>query len=159
MTSLDCLLDELARYVGAPEHACVSLPPNAYLSDLTLRLSRWRRSSSARGCASAARNTCRGRGDYYTIDVMGEPVVIVRGADGVLRALNTACRHRAMPVVTGKGNARRFVCPYHSWTYGTDGRLIGAPHMEGSTVFKRGAVPSSRLPPGELEGVPVRQSR
>ena len=66
---------------------------------------------------------------------MGEPVVVVRGTDGAIRALNTACRHRAMPVVTGRGNARRFVCPYHSWAYATDGRLIVAPHMEGSRVF------------------------
>ena len=66
---------------------------------------------------------------------MGEPVVVVRGTDGAIRALNTACRHRAMPVVTGRGNARRFVCLYHSWAYATDGRLIAAPHMEGSRVF------------------------
>lgn len=44
----------------------------------------------------------------HTIDVMGEPLVIVRGTDGIVRALNTACRHRAMPVVTGRA-------PHSSW--------------------------------------------
>ena len=147
MTSLDELLDELARYVGVPETSCMSLPPDAYLS----------RDLAALEVATIFERSwlCVGReeyvprpGDYYTIDVIGEPVVIVRGMDGVLRALNTACRHRAMPVVTGKGHASRFVCPYHSWTYGTDGRLIGAPHMEGSAVFDRARC---RLPGYRLE--------
>ena len=126
MKSLEELLDDLAAYVDVPEESCVSLPPDAYLSaDL----------HALEVCAIFERSwLCVGRdeyapnpGDYYTIDVMGEPVVIARGTDGVIRALNTACRHRAMPVVAGRGNARRFVCPYHSWVYATDGRLIAAP--------------------------------
>ncbi len=147
MTSLDELLDELARYVGVPENSCVSLPPDAYLSEDLAALEVATIFERSWLCVGREEYAPR-PGDYYTIDVMGEPVVIVRGMDGVLRALNTACRHRAMPVVTGKGRASRFVCPYHSWTYGTDGRLIGAPHMEGSTVFDRAAC---RLPEYRLE--------
>ena len=137
MTSLDGLLEELALYVGTPESswACRCLPMPT--SQRILRLLRSRPSFERSWLCVGREEYAPQPGDYYTIDVMGEPVVIVRGMDGVLRALNAACRHRAMPVVTGKGQASHFVCPYHSWTYGTDGRLIGAPHMEGSTVFEK----------------------
>ena len=146
MNSLEELLDDLAAYVDMPEESCVSLPPDAYLSpDLHALEVRaiFERSWLCVGRAEYATKP----GDYYTIDVMGEPVVIVRGTDGVIRALNTACRHRAMPVVTGRGNARRFVCPYHAWVYAADGRLIAAPHMEGSRVFSKAdcGLPEYRL--------------
>ena len=127
-------------------HPASPLPPDAYLSpelnELEVRTI-FERSWLCVGREEYAPEP----GDYYTIDVMGEPVVIVRGADGVVRALNTACRHRAMPVVSGRGNARRFVCPYHAWVYATDGRLIAAPHMEGSGAFSKAqcSLPEYRL--------------
>ena len=136
MQTLDDLLDELGRYVTTPEDSCWSLPKDAYLSpdlhDLEVR-EIFEKSWLCVGRDEYVPNP----GDYYTIDLLNEPVVIVRGTDGVVRALNSACRHRYMPVVEGKGNAKRFVCPYHSWTYATDGRLVGAPHMEGSKVFDK----------------------
>ena len=146
MKRLDELLDDLAHYVDLPEESCLSLTPHAYLSEELAALevrTIFERSWLCVGREEYAPNP----GDYYTIDVMGEPVAIVRGTDSILRALNTVCRHRAMPVVTGKGNASRFVCPYHSWVYATDGRLIGAPHMEASRVFSRAAcsLPEYRL--------------
>ena len=146
MKSLEELLDDFAAYVDMPETSCFSLPPDAYLSpDLnTLEV----RAIFECSWLCVGREEYAPRpGDYYTMDVMGEPVVIVRGTDGIVRALNTACRHRAMPVVTGRGNAGRFVCPYHSWVYATDGRLIAAPHMEGSQVFSKAAcsLPEYRL--------------
>ena len=60
-------------------------------------------SSNIHGSAWGGEEYAPRPGDYYTMDVLGEPVVIVRGTDGIIRALNTACRHRAMPVVTGRG--------------------------------------------------------
>ena len=136
MKSLEELLDDLAAYIDMPEASCVSLPPDAYLSPDLNALEV--RAIFERSWLCVGREEYAPRpGDYYTMDVMGEPVVIVRGTDGIIRALNTACRHRAMPVVTGRGNAGRFVCPYHSWVYATDGRLITAPHMEGSRVFSK----------------------
>jgi choline monooxygenase len=81
-------------------------------------------------------------GDYLTGEVQGEPVVVVRGEDG-LRAFYNVCRHRAGPVAEGAGNRRSLQCRYHGWTYGLDGRLLSAPEMEGVRCFDRGAV---RLP-------------
>src|SRR4051812_48580588 len=68
-------------------------------------------------------------GDWRTIDYLGESVIVVRGDDGAARAFANVCRHRASRVVSGgAGCARRLTCPYHGWTYGLDGRLIGVPH-------------------------------
>ncbi len=132
--ALQSLLDELAGYLGTPERACFTLPPEAYCSPELHALEVreiFEKSWLCVGREEYVPNT----GDYFTIDVMGEPVIVVRGKDGRVRALNSACRHRYMPVAEGRGNAGRFTCPYHAWTYALDGRLIGAPHMEESQVF------------------------
>ena len=60
------------------------------------------------------------------------PILAVRGDDGVVRAFRNACRHRGMPVAQeGEGCHRSFVCPYHAWTYGLDGKLKHIPGEEG----------------------------
>ena len=144
---LDALLDTLAEYPGLADTASLSLPREAYTSPELHALeikTIFEKSWLCVGRGEYVPNA----GDYYTIDVMGEPVIIVRGKDGEVRALNAACRHRAMPVAQGKGNTGRFTCPYHAWTYALDGRLIGAPHMEQSEVFDKEAC---RLPPYRLE--------
>lgn len=66
-------------------------------------------------------------GDYRTLDLCGEPLVIVRDQARDLRVYSNVCRHRAHIVIEGSGNTERFVCPYHRWTYGLDGQLVGAP--------------------------------
>ena len=67
-------------------------------------------------------------GQWRRIDYVGESVIVVRGEDGTIRAFANVCRHRAMRLVEGEaGCARKFVCPYHAWTYENDGRLTGVP--------------------------------
>jgi phenylpropionate dioxygenase-like ring-hydroxylating dioxygenase large terminal subunit len=67
-------------------------------------------------------------GQYQRLDYLGESVIAMRGEDGVIRAFANVCRHRAMRLVEGdSGCARKLVCPYHAWTYETDGRLSGVP--------------------------------
>lgn len=68
-------------------------------------------------------------GDYFTFDLLDDPLLVVRGDDGKLRALANVCRHRNMPVAEGRGNTRTFVCPYHAWSYRNDGQLLRAPYM------------------------------
>ena len=140
--NLDALLNDLDDYLRTPETACCSLPPDAYISRELHELEVKRIFERSWLCVGREEYV-PSPGDYYTIDVMGEPIIIVHGADGVVRALNAVCRHRGMPVAKGHGNAPRFTCPYHAWTYATDGRLIGAPHMEKSQVFDKSAC---RLP-------------
>ncbi len=65
-------------------------------------------------------------GSYRAIDITGVPVLTVRQADGGVRAFINACRHRgALVVGEGCGQARRFTCPYHAWSYDTGGALVG----------------------------------
>ncbi len=70
-------------------------------------------------------------GDYFTCEVTGEPLVITRGTDGILRAFSNVCRHRAGAVAVGKGNRKSLQCMYHGWTYGLDGKLMYQPEFEG----------------------------
>lgn len=69
-------------------------------------------------------------GDYFTSEVAGVPVLLVRGKDNELRAFLNMCRHRHHPVVMGAGNRPLFTCFYHAWTYGLDGALLRAPRSE-----------------------------
>ncbi len=67
-------------------------------------------------------------GDWHSLDYIGESVIVVRGADGNLRAFNNVCRHRGSRLVDGSsGCAKKLVCPYHAWTYDLGGRLTGVP--------------------------------
>jgi choline monooxygenase len=74
---------------------------------------------------------------YFTADVAGEPIVLVRDAAGNLRAFSNVCRHRAGPIAEGSGCRRVFNCAYHGWTYTLDGRLIGTPEVDGMEFFDR----------------------
>ena len=76
-------------------------------------------------------------GDYFTTHIAGEPIVVARGRDGKLNAMSSVCKHRAMLVAEGAGNTRTFLCPYHHWAYGLDGKLVGAPAMEKTCNFNR----------------------
>jgi choline monooxygenase len=75
-------------------------------------------------------------GDYFTTELIGEPLVVVRGADGKLRAFYNVCRHRAGPAAEGCGSRKLFRCGYHGWTYDLDGSLISATEIEGVEGFR-----------------------
>jgi phenylpropionate dioxygenase-like ring-hydroxylating dioxygenase large terminal subunit len=70
-------------------------------------------------------------GDWRTLALLGESILVIRGGDGQVRAFANVCRHRGSRLVDGnEGCARRLTCPYHAWTYAADGRLIGVPSRE-----------------------------
>ncbi|MAX31577.1 MAG: Rieske (2Fe-2S) protein [Halomonadaceae bacterium] len=67
------------------------------------------------------------KGNYMTLEVGDNPVVIVRGNNGEVHAFHNVCRHRGSRLcVTDKGKVAKLVCPYHQWTYELDGRLLFA---------------------------------
>lgn len=68
-------------------------------------------------------------GDYFTVQLLDEPLLVVRGDDQTVRVLANVCRHRGMMLAEGRGNTKRFVCSYHAWAYGRDGVLVRAPRM------------------------------
>ena len=80
----------------------------------------------------------RDNGQFFTGELAGEPLVVVRGEDGQLRAFYNVCRHHAAAVVTeAQGCAKQFRCPYHGWTYGIDGALKGMVEFDDVCNFDR----------------------
>jgi phenylpropionate dioxygenase-like ring-hydroxylating dioxygenase large terminal subunit len=85
-------------------------------------------------------------GDYYTLDMLGEKFVSLRGADGKVRSFHNVCRHRASRLADGdSGNCgHRLVCPYHAWSYDLDGSLRSIPpwqNFEDLDKSRHGLVP------------------
>ena len=131
---LPALRAAIARAAARPLEDGTTMPPEAYTSpallDLELRL------------LFEAEWICVGRveevpetGDYFTISVAGEPLLVVRTDADTVRVLSNVCRHKWTRVANGKGRARRFVCPYHAWTYDLDGRLVHTRYMERTRGF------------------------
>lgn len=70
-------------------------------------------------------------GSYIARRASGTPLLVVRGEDGVVRAFINACKHRGMKVADGSGCKKKaFVCPYHAWAYGLNGKLKNIPGQE-----------------------------
>ena len=75
-------------------------------------------------------------GDFFIVELIGEPLVLVRGLDGTLRGFYNVCRHRAGPPAEGCGSRKLFRCGYHGWTYALDGALLAATEIEGVEGFR-----------------------
>ena len=70
------------------------------------------------------------QGSYVTLQIGAYPIVLVRAADGIIRAFINSCRHRGYRLCAdAQGTASKLVCPYHQWTYNLDGRLFAARQM------------------------------
>jgi len=114
----------------------VTLPPALYTSEEVLDFER--------DAIYAREWLCVGRaeripepGDWFTVNIAREPIIVVRDKEGDVRAMSAVCQHRAMQVCEGEGNTTTFKCPYHHWIYGLDGRLLGAPAMERTENFEK----------------------
>ena len=135
------------RAVDRPLERAATLPgrmfsdPNVYAAEVE-RLFRhvWQCVGRADEIASP--------GDFRTYEVAGSGVVVLRNADGELKAYHNVCRHRGtclLEAASGSG-LKRILCPYHAWTYDLNGRLLGAPHMSEVEEFDRdeyGLIPVS----------------
>jgi Rieske 2Fe-2S family protein len=81
-------------------------------------------------------------GDYFVAAVAGESLIVVRDQRSVVRGFYNVCRHRGTRLKEDAcGHAPAIRCPYHAWTYGLDGRLIGAPHMDQVPGFDKADYP------------------
>ncbi|MEB8387008.1 Rieske 2Fe-2S domain-containing protein [Rhodobacteraceae bacterium KMM 6894] len=115
----------------------MAMPPEVYISDAFLELELehiFRAEWFCVGRASALANA----GDYTTLDLAGQPIIVLRDRDGNLRAMPNVCLHRMSTLLEGRGNTRSIVCPYHAWTYNLDGSLRGAPEMAKNSEFCKG---------------------
>jgi phenylpropionate dioxygenase-like ring-hydroxylating dioxygenase large terminal subunit len=93
-------------------------------------------------------------GDFVCHDDSGVPIVVVRDRDNHARAFLNVCRHRGARVVCEPaGHRTSFACPYHAWTYGLDGRLLGMPWADGFCHLDRAAHGLRELPVVERFGL------
>jgi choline monooxygenase len=89
------------------------------------------------GEANGVKRTIGNPETFFTAEIAGEPILIVRDKQGTLRAFSNVCRHRAGPIAQGSGCGHVLRCGYHGWTYTLDGRLIGTPDVDGVEFFDR----------------------
>jgi phenylpropionate dioxygenase-like ring-hydroxylating dioxygenase large terminal subunit len=133
---------ELAACAARPFEQARAMPRSVYTSEAFLEAelrSVFAREWYCAGRAEALANP----GDYATFELAGRPLMVIRGRDGDLHAQSNVCLHRMSTLLEGRGNRKVIACPYHGWTYDTDGRLRGAPAMEKNQAFRKEAY---RLP-------------
>jgi phenylpropionate dioxygenase-like ring-hydroxylating dioxygenase large terminal subunit len=96
---------------------------------------------------------------YLAIELCDTPVLLTRDGEGRVHAMLNSCRHRGARVADGAGDAKRFVCPFHAWTYDVDGALVGMPvanAFEGMCRQEKGLI---QLPVDEGYGLIVGRLR
>jgi choline monooxygenase len=131
------LSELITRYdAQAPLERAATIPSSWYTDARVLDLER---RSVFRGWQCVGRvDQAAAPGDYFTADLAGEPLVIVRGGDGELRGFFNVCRHHAAAVCAQpEGRAQALRCPYHGWTYALTGELRGTPDFDGVQGFDR----------------------
>lgn len=130
-----------------PVATASTLPPQLYTSEEFLAFEREALYAHEWLCVGRA-DRIPDPGDWFSVVMAGEPLVVVRDKDGSVNCLSAVCQHRAMQVCEGSGNTTTFKCPYHHWTYALDGRLLGAPAMERTEGFDKRSYP---LPSMQVE--------
>ncbi len=129
------LQEETYRRTRLPVSLATTLIPDAYTSPEFHELERDRIFATS-WVAAGPTSELAEPGDTLVVDVGGSSVIVVRGADGEVRAFHNVCRHRGTQLLDeGRTHVQRFFrCPYHSWAYGLDGTCLGTPLFEGSEI-------------------------
>jgi len=135
-----------------PEREAWTLPPSAYASpqiyDAEVRHI-FRKNWLPVGRTEQIPNA----GDYFSVDLFGDALVVVRGRDGGINCLSRVCLHRGAELVTGSGSApgKLLLCPYHNWSYDLEGHLRAAPMTDDLQGFDKKAckLPSLRVETSE----------
>lgn len=137
----------------------VTLPPDCYTSEEFFRFEMDAVFGHEWLCVGRA-DQVPNPGDYFTITMAGEPLIVVRNEAGDVNVMSSICRHRAMcitapadrpqaewvaPPPETSGNVRQFRCPYHWWTYNLDGRLTSAPEMKRTNNFQKSEITLPRI--------------
>lgn len=116
------------------------LPPACYTKSKFLRLETRKLFRSEWHCLGREDEVPE-VGDYFTIDLISEPLLVVRESKEIVSVLSNVCRHRGMPVASGSGNTKRFLCPYHAWSYKLSGELRNAPLVAKESIDKNCRLP------------------
>ena len=132
----------LRRYAALPYEQAWSMPKQFYTDPRLLDLEKEWLFLEQWVCVGRTEELSR-PGDFVAFQICDEPIVVIHGEDGTIRAFSNVCRHRGTVIAKGRGNSRRLLCPYHSWSYDTHGRLIGATAIGERSGFERA---TCRLP-------------
>lgn len=125
---------ELQENVSVRFEQARAMPPSVYTSPAFLE--RELKDIFSKDWFCVGRSTSfENSGDYVTLDLAEQPIIVLRDSTGALKAMSNVCRHRMSTLLEGSGNARSIVCPYHAWTYNLDGSLRGAPAMTQNEGF------------------------
>lgn len=125
---------ELASNVAVPFEQARAMPKSVYTSETFLAAEMEHIFGKEWYCAGRVASLGH-PGDYITFELANQPLMVVRGLDGVLRCQSNVCLHRMSTLLEGRGSKRIITCPYHGWSYETDGKLRGAPAMQGNADF------------------------
>ena len=135
-------VDLLRASTDRPFEQALAMPPEVYNSQEFLDLEIEHVFSREWFCVGRADGLSK-PGDYMACDLAGQPIMVLRDREGGLRAQSNVCLHRMSTLLSGCGNAKAIVCPYHAWTYDLDGTLRRAPAMERNEGF---SIEGRRLP-------------
>mgnify|MGYP000903162768 CR=1 FL=1 len=119
----------LAQNVAVPFERARAMPPDVYTSQAFLQQELEQIFAKDWFCVGRADALAK-PGDYLTVELAGQPVIVLRGADGGVSAMSNVCLHRMSTLLLGRGHVRSIVCPYHAWTYDLDGTLKGVPLVD-----------------------------
>lgn len=125
---------ELRANVARPFEQAHAMPKNVYTSEEFHQQELDHIFSQDWFCAGRASELSK-PGDYLTLELAGQPIMVIRDKDNALRAQSNVCLHRMSTLLQGDGNTKSIVCPYHAWTYNLDGSLRGAPAMGKNDAF------------------------
>jgi Rieske 2Fe-2S family protein len=130
-----------------------TLPREYYTSESMLAEERERILARSWNCVGRATRVER-PGDFFVHDVAGESIIVLRDRAGTLRAFFNVCRHRGTRLCREESGrlGETLQCAYHAWTYATDGRLVGAPHMQEVADFDKTDYPLHAAAIAEWEG-------
>jgi phenylpropionate dioxygenase-like ring-hydroxylating dioxygenase large terminal subunit len=131
-------LEALRANTAQPFEKARAMPPSVYTTDAFMQAELEHVFSKDWYCVGRASALAR-EGDYVTAELAGQPIIVLRDNGGSLRAMSNVCLHRMSTLLEGRGNTRSIVCPYHAWTYNTDGTLRGAPAMTRNEDFCKDA--------------------
>ncbi|MCP4327239.1 MAG: Rieske 2Fe-2S domain-containing protein [Alphaproteobacteria bacterium] len=127
---LKVVLERLKESADRPFEDARPIPPEIHHSRAFLELEREAMFAREWICVGRA-DEIAAHGDYLTHNIAGVPIIVVRQADGSIKAFVNACAHRFTRLLSDEtGSRKRFTCPYHAWTYDCAGDLIRAPYME-----------------------------
>lgn len=133
-----------------PLRHATSLPKAAYTSEEFFAVERDACLAAGWMCVAHVSQVAE-PGDFLAVDLLDEPLVVVRGEDREVRVLSRVCVHRGMDLMpegtelARQGKAKTLLCPYHFWSFDLKGQLVGCPSMERADGFARASTHLPRI--------------